>query len=197
MECLTRLNGGFLGIDRLFEQSWRAVQPNLRKRAQRLARGDRERAEEWLSNTALKALLFLRRAPERVRDPEGFMFLVLEHVYLDSARHHQRESRLFDHGVDLHSEQIDRFASPANLLERLEQLERLAQIGAAVARLPLPQQRLFELRFIEERPYADIADELGITQPLVRKRVQLLRNRLGDQIFSQGRSQHGGSRVPS
>ncbi|ETV58001.1 hypothetical protein Q043_01965 [Pseudomonas aeruginosa BWHPSA038] len=60
--------GNETGSDRLFEESWRAAQAGLRKRAQRLARGNSHRAEEWLSSTAVKALLFLRQSPERVRD---------------------------------------------------------------------------------------------------------------------------------
>ena len=102
--------GNETGSDRLFEESWRAAQAGLRKRAQRLARGNSHRAEEWLSSTAVKALLFLRQSPERVRDPQGFLFLVLEHVYLDSARHQIREDRLIDRGIDLHDGQLG--ASP-------------------------------------------------------------------------------------
>ncbi|MBN0266617.1 RNA polymerase subunit sigma-70, partial [Pseudomonas aeruginosa] len=112
--------GNETGSDRLFEESWRAAQAGLRKRAQRLARGNSHRAEEWLSSTAVKALLFLRQSPERVRDPQGFLFLVLEHVYLDSARHQIREDRLIDRGIDLHDGQLERFAAVGSPLERLE-----------------------------------------------------------------------------
>lgn len=170
--------GNETGSDRLFEESWRAAQAGLRKRAQRLARGNSHRAEEWLSSTAVKAMLFLRQSPERVRDPQGFLFLVLEHVYLDSARHQIREDRLIDRGIDLHDGQLERFAAVGSPLERLEQLERLDQVDKALASLSRQQQQLFELRFIEELPYADIASQLGIAPPLVRKRVQLLRSRL-------------------
>lgn len=156
--------GNETGSDRLFEESWRAAQAGLRKRAQRLARGNSHRAEEWLSSTAVKALLFLRQSPERVRDPQGFLFLVLEHVYLDSARHQIREDRLIDRGIDLHDGQLERFAAVGSPLERLEQLERLDQVDKALASLSRQQQQLFELRFIEELPYADIASQLGIAR---------------------------------
>ena len=49
-----------------------------------------------LSVTALKSLEVLRRIPERIRDPQGFLFLVLRHVHLDSARQEAREKRVFD-----------------------------------------------------------------------------------------------------
>lgn len=190
-------SGNETGSDRLFEESWRAAQAGLRKRAQRLARGNSHRAEEWLSSTAVKAMLFLRQSPERVRDPQGFLFLVLEHVYLDSARHQIREDRLIDRGIDLHDGQLERFAAVGSPLERLEQLERLDQVDKALASLSRQQQQLFELRFIEELPYADIASQLGIAPPLVRKRVQLLRSRLSADFFAGDVSQDRRSRVHS
>ncbi|TRX74977.1 RNA polymerase sigma factor [Pseudomonas mangiferae] len=165
-------------IDQVFEASWRAAQPNLRRRARRLARGNPDRAEEWLASTALKALLFMRRSPERIRDPQGFLFLVLEHVYLDSVRRRQREERLFDFSIDLQDDSQERFPAPHSVLESLERQEQLSLIERALTRLPAAQRQLFELRFIEERPYADIAVELGVTPILARKRVQLLRHSL-------------------
>ena len=64
------------------------------------------------------------------------------------------------------------------MLERVECYERLEQIEAHVARLPLLQQRLFEMRFVDDLPYPQIAAELHVKLPLVRKRVQLLRSAL-------------------
>ena len=66
--------------DRLFEASWRAVHGELRRRALRRAKGNLDQGQEWLAATAIKALLFFRRSPERIRDPQGFLFLVLDHV---------------------------------------------------------------------------------------------------------------------
>lgn len=44
--------------DRLFEASWRAVHGELRRRALRRAKGNLDQGQEWLSATAIKALLF-------------------------------------------------------------------------------------------------------------------------------------------
>ncbi|OLF56685.1 RNA polymerase sigma factor [Pseudomonas chlororaphis] len=163
-------------VDRLFEASWRAVYPELMRRANRRARGNLALAQEWLSSTAVKALLFFRRSPERIREPQGFLFLVLDHVFLDSLRRSKREEQLFDRSIDLAQDHQALLAAPCvSVFEYTEQLERLVQLGGRVERLPLPQRRLFEMRFVEELPYPQIAAELGIAQPLVRKRVQLLR----------------------
>ncbi|AZD58198.1 DNA-directed RNA polymerase specialized sigma subunit, sigma24-like [Pseudomonas chlororaphis subsp. aurantiaca] len=166
-------------VDRLFEASWRAVYPELMRRANRRARGNPALAQEWLSNTAVKALLFFRRSPERIREPQGFLFLVLDHVFLDSLRRSKREGQVFDHSVDLEHDHQALLAAPClSVLEYVEQFERLTQLGSRVAQLPVLQRRLFEMRFVEELPYPQIAAELGIAQPLARKRVQLLREAL-------------------
>lgn len=129
--------------------------------------------------------------------PPGLPVPGPEHVYLDSARHQIREDRLIDRGIDLHDGQLERFAAVGSPLERLEQLERLDQVDKALASLSRQQQQLFELRFIEELPYADIASQLGIAPPLVRKRVQLLRSRLSADFFAGDVSQDRRSRVHS
>ncbi|QHC86941.1 RNA polymerase subunit sigma-70 [Pseudomonas chlororaphis] len=166
-------------VDQLFEASWRAVYPELMRRANRRARGNLALAQEWLSNTAVKALLFFRRSPERIREPQGFLFLVLDHVFLDSLRRSKREGQVFDHSVDLEHDHQALLAAPClSVLEYVEQFERLTQLGSRVAQLPVLQRRLFEMRFVEELPYPQIAAELGIAQPLARKRVQLLREAL-------------------
>lgn len=177
MQCSIQRGRQVAVADRLFEASWRAVQPELRRRARRLARGNADGAQEWLAATAIKALLFFRRSPEQIRDPHGFLFLVLDHVFLDSRRRSARERRLFDDSVDLEEDQHQLMAAPqVSVLERTELLETLGLLTRRVARMPGPQQQLFEMRFVDDLPYPEIAAELGITQPLVRKRVQLLRD---------------------
>ncbi|MGY2400315.1 RNA polymerase sigma factor [Pseudomonas sp. SDO5271_S396] len=162
--------------DQLFEASWRAVQGELKRRALRRAKGNQDQGQEWLSATAIKALLFFRRSPERIRDPQGFLFLVLDHVFFDSLRRSKREGRVFDDSVVLEHDHLAELAAPcASVLERVERYERLEQIEAHLAQLPVSQQRLFEMRFVDELPYPQIAAELQVKLPLVRKRVQLLR----------------------
>lgn len=162
--------------DRLFEASWRAVQDELRRRAIRRARGNQDLGQEWLSATAIKALVFFRRSPERIRDPQGFLFLVLDHVFLDSLRRSKREGRVFDYSIDLEHDHQALLAAPcASVTEQVECVERLEQLKVQVAHLPPLQRRLFEMRFVDELPYPQIAAQLHIAMPLVRKRVQLLR----------------------
>jgi RNA polymerase sigma-70 factor (ECF subfamily) len=165
--------------DRMFVQAWNRVKPELERRARKLSNGHQDRADDLLSATAVKALLFMRRAPERMTDPEGFLFVVLRHVFLDSVRRNRRDREVFDHGVEIGSDRIAATSS-SNLsqMQCIELEEQLARVVGAVRNLTRDQRGLFGLRFIQELPYPAIATRLCINQALARKRVQLLRRRL-------------------
>ncbi|MGC5703881.1 sigma-70 family RNA polymerase sigma factor [Pseudomonas sp. NFXW11] len=179
MNCSMQGQRPAVVADQLFEASWKAVLPGLQRRARQLARGNTDGAQEWLAATAIKALLFFRRAPGRIRDPQGFLFLVLDHVFVDSCRRRSREQRLFVDLADVEDDPKQQLESPQiSVLEQVELLEALAQISRRVAQLPLQKRRLFELKFVDDLPYPHIAAELGMNQPLARKHVQLLREAL-------------------
>lgn len=59
--------------------------------------------------------------------------------------------------------------------ERAEQLAdlsaRLPEIHAALEHLGYDQREAITLRIVEERPYTEIARELGVSEPVVRARV--------------------------
>ena len=169
--------------DRCFEESWRTARQALYRRALRLTRGDQGRAEELLSVTALKSLEVLRRIPERIRDPQGFLFLVLRHVHLDSARQEAREKRVFDKEAMWRMEEegkeipggMDETRTPLDIFLVAERLESLSR---AFGYLKPRQRALFDLFFLQECAYPEIAQALDISAALARKRVQLLRERL-------------------
>lgn len=164
--------------DEMFAGAWRANLPELEARARRFADGQRDRAEELLGNAAIKALLFMRRSPHTITDPGGFLFVVLRHVFLDSVRRRGRDREVFDRHREVDGEGGGFAHEGLSALQQLELDEQLERVVAAVARMSREQRRLFAYRFIEDLPYPVIAERLHINQPLARKRVELLRNRL-------------------
>lgn len=164
--------------DRMFTEAWRANLPELEARARRFADGHRDRAEELLGNAAIKALLFMRRAPHAITDPGGFLFVVLRHVFLDSVRQRNRDRDVFDRHREVDGDGGGFAHEGLSALQKLELEEQLQRVVAAVARMSRKQRRLFAYRFIEELPYPVIAQRLEMNQPLARKHVELLRNRL-------------------
>lgn len=165
------------GMDSQFEQAWRAHHAALVRRARRLTGGHADRADELLATTALKALLFMRHSPRFMDRPKNFLFVVLRHVFLDSVRCRVREGLLFDDSVDILEERTEADTEPS-AMQRLEHHQQIAGIAAALHAMTPAQQRLFVFRFLDDLPYPLISERLGINQPLVRKRVQLIRERL-------------------
>ncbi len=165
--------------DATFERAWRAVRSDLERRARHLAKGNRIAADELIANTALKTLLYMRRMPTRIRNPEGFMFVVLNHVFLDSVRHADREGRVLYYSADFDADHLSEIATTALAPAHVVELsERLFAIAAAVERLPTEQKQLFALKFEQDLPYSAIASQLQISEALARKRVELLRRKL-------------------
>lgn len=162
-----------------FGDVWRVTQPVLFRRARSLTRGDLAGADDLLANTALKALLYVRRSPERVQDLQGLLFVVLDHVFLDGIRRRQRDERMFDYSVDPDLDDLAETGDTApSAAHTLEVKQRLSQLSLIFTQLSPEQQRLFEMRFEENEPYDVIARTFAISEPLARKRVELLRRRL-------------------
>ncbi|OHX12606.1 RNA polymerase sigma factor [Chromobacterium sphagni] len=167
---------------------WREIQPKLQRRARHLCKGDTHRADELLSDTALKVHLYLQHSAERVQNLAGFLFLALNHAFLDFVRRQGRENLVIDPNSDLDCDTVHAHSSNAPTPEQLLTLkQQLARMEAALAGLKPEQQRLFQLKFQEDLPYPQIASSLGINEALARKRVELLRKALRkhlDQDFT-------------
>lgn len=176
--------------DACFTTSWLAVQAKLRRRARYLTKGNHARAEDLLSCTAIKALQLLRRSAKVIHNPEGFLFLVLQHAHIDSLRQEQRETRIFDSEA---AEQIEQFAAPQSLLESLSHKRTLEQLALLYSRLSAMQQHLFTLAFIDGASYVEIAACMGISNALARKRIQLLRVKLRHALASSAGGEQGWS----
>ena len=159
--------------DIIFEATWKEIKHILYRKAFRLTNGNGADAEDLMATTAIKAIKFLRHSPELVHHPQGFLFLVLQHVYLDFIRRKQREDRLFERCEDISLS--PHVVSSGSLFECLRHVEQLEQISTLIDRLPPAQQQLFDMIFIKEHTYEEVTEKLGISQSLARKRVQLLR----------------------
>lgn len=170
-------------VDERFERAWRACLPMLLRRARRLAGGHADRADELLAATALKALLCLRRRPQCLDHVKGFLLVVLRHVFVDGIRRSIREGQVFDGAADIHETAGRRDDAMApSAMQWLEHVQQIDGVQRALRRLSPEQRQLFAFRFIDDLPYPQIAERLGVNQPLLRKRVQLIRDRLRSEI---------------
>ena len=177
------------------EGTWRAMHGKLQRRARLLCKGDKYRADDLLSDTALKVFLYVQRTPERVQNLGGFLFLALNHAFLDNTRRQGRESRYMDRDCMVEDEYLPESVSLAPSPEQLlEYQQAVLQLEALHEQLTPEQRVLFELKFELDQPYPQIAATLGINEALARKRVELLRKKLRKQLNTppQARSQTPG-----
>jgi RNA polymerase sigma factor (sigma-70 family) len=75
-------------------------------------------------------------------------------------------------------------------LTGLDQLR--GRVAAALAELPLDQRRAIELRIIDERSYAEVAAEMGVTEQVARARV----SRGLRSLAAGSRALNGGDPLP-
>jgi RNA polymerase sigma-70 factor (ECF subfamily) len=80
--------------------------------------------------------------------------------------------------------------------ERIVELTGLDQlrgrVRTALDELPLDQRRAIELRIIDERRYSEVAEEMGISEPVARARV----SRGLRTLASKSRPLNGGDPLP-
>jgi RNA polymerase sigma-70 factor (ECF subfamily) len=130
---------------------------------------DVETALDLLSETF--AIALERRAQFRGDSPEqeqGWLFSIarseLAHYWRDG---HVERSALARVGVP-----VPGLSDPQ--IERIEDMAGLSEVAAladALAALPFEHRRAVELRVVHEYGYAEVADELGISEQNARARV--------------------------
>ncbi|WP_395679311.1 RNA polymerase sigma factor [Inquilinus sp.] len=161
--------------------SWISNTTILRRRAIRLTNGNIDEAEEILSSTIIKTVSHVRRYQTIIREPRAFFLFALNNEFISHCRRRRNERQIHDFHVDVYADHFDPPAHDGPDPEQQLPLQQtLKAVFAAVEGLSPSYRILFRMRFCEERSYKDIAESLNISQPLARKRVQFLRERLRD-----------------
>lgn len=75
-------------------------------------------------------------------------------------------------------EELVGFPDPRDATSSLEARQQLVELLSLLERLPFGQREVLRLAFLEGRSYAEIAEELGISEDNVKVRVSRARSRL-------------------
>lgn len=155
------------GDDRAFAEFYRRWLPLVTGYHLRRTRS-RELAFDLTAETFTAVVAGLRRFDPDRGAPAGWLFEIAEHKLKDSRRRAKVESSArarFGHrpivlgSLDL--ERVDELAS----LGTTDRLNRL------LAQLPVAQRDAILARVLDERSYAEIADEMDCSEAVVRQRV--------------------------
>ena len=126
--------------------------------------GDPVMADEITSDTFVSVWL----ARERIRQPtvKGYLFTIARNLYRDMQRRHGRHAELDEQMTD----------KRINAQTHMEQNAELRAVLAALQQLPELDRTALLMRALDEMPYEEIAETLGI--PGVTAKVKVYRARL-------------------
>jgi len=159
--------------------SWISDARVLRRRAMRLTNGNREEAEDLLSATLIKAVSHVERHETAVREPRAFLLFAMRNEHISRLRRLSSERQVRDFHADVYQDHISGASDPQpDQEDLLRQQDLLRRVLDLVNALPEDSREIFRLRFFEDCTYREIAERLAISEPLARKRVQNLRERL-------------------
>jgi RNA polymerase sigma-70 factor (ECF subfamily) len=126
--------------------------------------GDVVMADEITSDTFVRAWM----AAGRIRQPtvKSYLFTIARHAYTDlmrrAARHRQLDKNMPDTRISAQTQ--------------MEQTAEVRAVLAALQQLPEMDRAVLLMRALDEMPYEEIAETLGI--PVVTAKVKVHRARL-------------------
>lgn len=145
------------------ESLYRRYAPDIRRFVLFLS-GDAVMADEITSDTFVSAWL----ARERIRQPtvKTYLFAIARNLYRDMQRRQERHAEFEEHMTD------KRISAQTHL----EQTAEVRAVVAALQQLPEIDRTALLMRALDEMPYEQIAETLGI--PVVTAKVKVYRARL-------------------
>jgi RNA polymerase sigma-70 factor (ECF subfamily) len=162
---------------------WQAHGPSLLRFALKLTLGDRQRAEDIVQETLLRAW----RHPEVVgsgRTPiRGWLFTVCRHIAIDMWRARAR-SEAVEEVID------DKHAAMADPVERIERAVDALDVRAALDRLSPEHRQVITEMYFRGHSVAETAEILGVPTGTVKSRsyyaLRLLRQTTALATVSDG-----------
>jgi len=126
--------------------------------------GDVVMADEITSDTFVRAWM----ASERIRQPtvKSYLFTIARNAYIDFLRRAARQTKLDENMPDTR-------ISPQT---QMELTAEVCAVLAALQQLPEMDRTVLLMRALDEMPYEEIAETLGI--PMVTAKVKVHRARL-------------------
>ena len=145
------------------ESLYQRYAPDVRRFAFFLS-GDPVMADEITSDTFMSAWL----ARRRIRQPtvKSYLFAIARNLYLDLQRRQERHVVLEEHITD----------NRVSAQMHIEQTAEVRAVLAALRQLPEMDRTALLMRALDEMPYEEIAETLGI--PVVTAKVKVYRARL-------------------
>jgi len=148
---------GALATDEDVRAVYAAHGPELYRFARR-ALGDAGLAEEAVQEAFLRAWQAADRFDDRLGSLRTWLFAILRNVVIDLGRARAARPRVAEGGVE-----------PS--VEPLEQALLAWQVEEAMRRIGDDHRRVIVETYYRGRPYAEVAEELGVPEGTIKSRV--------------------------
>lgn len=159
---------------------WIAQRDNLLRQCLKLMSGNMDDAQDALSEAMIKASVKFEDSMDEIRNHRAWLSRIVHNACIDLHRQNRRKAEYHE---DAHNSEDDSLPSISrrdvatpeqNALtgEMFDNLER------ALSDLPEKLRRPLLMRCVQDQTYDEIAENLGLTNCAVRKRVQLARDHL-------------------
>lgn len=145
-----------------FEELYRTHAPDVFRFALYLS-GNRHDAEDITAEAFVRA--FASPEPIRMGTVKGYLFTIARNLFLQSLRQRKRD-------VELDDALPDSKPPPGT---RAESDSELAAVLAALQRLPEIDRAALSMRAVDEMPYDEIAQALGLSLSAVKVRIHRAR----------------------
>lgn len=141
--------------------------------------GDQQLAEDCVSETFSRLLQAVKRGQGPSDNPKAYLYRVAHNWATDHYRRTPELAESLD--SDNAPDPADPYSNPASLAHQNLERERIRQ---ALRQLPTDQQRVVQLRFLEDWPHEQVAAAIGksveATRALQHRALAGLRRLLGD-----------------
>lgn len=144
--------------------------PVLRRMCQALAHS-KDEGEDLLQNALVKA--YLHRRSYQGRGPlSGWLYGIIRHEHEDQVRRVVRRRALLDQEQRRHGVPLEELSPEPGLTpeEGVNQAEHQRHLRACVERLPETYREVVALCALEELPYEEVAERLGLPVGTVKSR---------------------------
>jgi RNA polymerase sigma-70 factor (ECF subfamily) len=139
--------------------------------------GDRDMAEECVAETFSRFLLTVKHSKGPIENVQAYLYRMAHNWVTDQYRRQPKPALEID--IEEHA---DHSSNPSTLVHQSLERERVRK---AMLQLPYEQQRVIEMRFLDELPHEDVARHLGksveATRALQYRALAALRQMLIEQ----------------
>ena len=169
-------------------RAWNEHSLKIRKCCFKWLNGDENKVDEAMSTLAEKSYLKYLTDSYHVKNYFSWMYKIAYNVCIDMHRENKKEAALVDHVSNLPNTFFFSSNASETLEEQIEREQLVSQVVEAFELLSQDLQDIVNLRLLNGKDYADLANQFNTSQQNIRKKVQIARKRLTEYLEKHGQA---------